>query len=408
MISSCTTTYEINKCADPCAKSLKISQLKSQIAQLEEDDKAYNDLLQKYRQLQNEFQLINESKLHLEYELKQKNETTNKILNDLKCQNIDLNNELKDKTNIYQKLYADNTNLFRNLEDRKKENENFCKAVADNETMINHISQDKAQCEHDAMILNNTSKKNENDIKTLCTQLDNLKLKNKTQNDELNKTNCEMSNNKKCLNDVKCDNVNLNNQINLKNSSLDTVQKQLAIANKTIVDLQNELSNLEREHNIGKTQLENIKISYQNENEKRIQAENDNARLEAILKDRDSNVNNLTCINAALKEDKDTLDATKAKLMNDLERYKSHIIVLTDQTEKLTNELQRIIDEDAAVYNLNNAQIQRLQKVIFDNKKLLSDEIAALNALENYVRGQPVSCNPGCQTVIKTTTTYSM
>ena len=407
MISSCSTTYEVSKCADPCAKSLIISQLKSQIAQLEEDDKAYNCLLQKYRQLQNEYQLVNESKLHLEYELKQKNETTNKIVNELKCQNIDLSNELKDKTNIYQKLYADNANLFRNLEDRKKENENFCKAVADNENMINHISQDKAQCEHDAMVLNDTSKKNENDIKTLCNQLDNLKLKNKTQNDELNKTNCEMNNNQKCLNDVKCDNANLNNQINMKNSSLDTVQKQLAIANKTIVDLQNELSNLEREHNIGKNQLENIKISYQNENEKRIQAENDNARLEAILKDRDSNVSNLTCINNALKEDKDTLSCTKAKLMNDLERYKSHIIVLTDQTEKLTNELQRIIDEDAAVYNLNNAQIQRLQKVIFDNKKLLSDEIAALNALENYVRSQPVSCNPGCQTVIKTATTYS-
>ena len=47
-----------------------------------EDDKAYNDLLQKYRQLQNEYQLINEAKLHLEYEIRQKNETTNKILND--------------------------------------------------------------------------------------------------------------------------------------------------------------------------------------------------------------------------------------------------------------------------------------------------------------------------------------
>ena len=92
--------------------------------------------------------------------------------------------------------------------------------------------------------------------------------------------------------------------------------------------------------------------------------------------------------------------------MNDLERYKNHVIVLTEQTEKLTNELQRIIDEDSAVYNLNNAQIQRLQKVIFDNKKLLSDEIAALNALENYV-----ACQTGssvCQTVVQTKTTYCM
>ena len=120
MYNSCST-YELNKSPDPCSKSLKISQLKSQLVQLEEDDKAYNDLLQKYRQLQNEYQLINEAKLHLEYELRQKNETTNKILNDLKAQNMDLTNELNEKENIYKKLYADNTNLFRNLEDRKKE-----------------------------------------------------------------------------------------------------------------------------------------------------------------------------------------------------------------------------------------------------------------------------------------------
>ena len=398
------TTYTVNKCPDPCAKSLKISQLKSQIAQLEEDDKAYNDLLQKYRQLQNEYQLINEAKLHLEYELKQKNETTNKILDDLKCQNIDLTNELNEKTNIYKKLYADNTNLFKNLEDRKIENANFCKVVADNENMINHISQDKAQCEHDAMVLNDTSKKNETDIHNLCNQLDKLKLKSRNQNDELNKTNIEMNNNQKCLNEVKCDNVNLNNQINLKNTSLDTIQKQLAIANKSIIDLQNELSALEKEHCLGKNQLENIKISFQNEHEKRIQAENDNVRLEAILKDRDNTVSKLSCLNVTLKDDRDKLTATKTKLMSDLERYKNHIIVLTDQTEKLVCELQRIIDEDAALYNLNNAQIQRLQKIILENKKLLSDEIAALNALENYVRSQPVCCTSVCASPVCCTT----
>jgi chromosome segregation ATPase len=409
MYNSCQEYTSSNNC-DPCAKSLKISQLKSQLVQLEEDDKAYNDLLQKYRQLQNEYQLINEAKLHLEYELRQKNETTNKILNDLKAQNMDLTNELNEKENIYKKLYADNTNLFRNLEERKKENENFCRTVADNENMINHISQDKAQCEHDAMILNDTSKKNENDIQNLCNQLDSLKIRSKNQNDELNAKNIEMNNNQKCLNEVKSDNANLNNQINLKNSSLDTIQKQLSIANKSIVDLQNELNNLEKEHLRGKDQLENLKVNYQNEHGKRIQAENDNVRLEGILKDRDDTVNRLTCVNEALKSDRDKLTATKNKLMNDVDRYKNHIMILTQQTEKLTNELQRIIDEDTGLYNLNNAQIQRLQKIIYENKKLLQDEIAALNALENYVRSQPVG--PGgsstvTKTVTQTRTTYS-
>ena len=407
MYNSCQEYTSSNNC-DPCAKSLKISQLKSQLVQLEEDDKAYNDLLQKYRQLQNEYQLINEAKLHLEYELRQKNETTNKILNDLKAQNMDLTNELNEKENIYKKLYADNTNLFRNLEGRKKENENFCKVVEENENMINHITQDKAQCEHDAMLLNETSKKNENDIQNLCNQLENLKLKSRTQNDELTKKNLEMNNNQKCLNEVKNDNANLNNQINLKISSLDTIQKQLTIANQSIVDMQNELNNLEKSHSLGLNQLENIKINFKNEHEKRVQAENDNVRLEGILKDKEDNMNKLSSINGQLKADRDKLVVTKNKLLDDLDKYKNHIMILTEQTEKLTDELQRIIDEDSELYNLNNAQIQRLQKVIYENKKMLSDEIAALNALENYVRNQTNYGTTLNQSVEQNRKTYSI
>ena len=407
MYNSCQDYSTSNNC-DPCAKSLKISQLKSQLVQLEEDDKAYNDLLQKYRQLQNEYQLINEAKLHLEYELRQKNETTNKILNDLKAQNMDLTNELTEKENIYKKLYADNTNLFRNLEERKKENENFCKIVEENENMINHITQDKAQCEHDAMLLNETSKKNESDIQNLCNQLENLKLKSRTQNDELTKKNLEMNNNQKCLNEVKSDNANLNNQINLKISSLDTIQKQLTIANQSIVEMQNELNNLEKSHSLGMNQLENIKINFKNEHEKRVQAENDNVRLEGILKDKEDNMNKLSSINGQLKSDRDKLLVTKNKLLDDLDKYKNHIMVLTEQTEKLTDELQRIIDEDSELYNLNNSQIQRLQKVIYENKKLLSDEIAALNALENYVRNQNNYGTTMNQSVEQTRKTYSI
>ena len=253
----CCPAYE---CSDYTSKSMKINQLKSQIIQLEENDKAYNALLQKYRQLQNEYQLINDAKIHLEYELKQKSETTNKILNDLKCQNMDLTNELNEKNTIYQKLTADNTNLLHNLEDRKKENENFCRTVSQNENMINHITQDKVQFEHDAMILNDTSKKNEENIKCLCEQLDCLKLKNQNQNNELNAKNLELNGNQKCLNEIKCDNANLNNQINLKNSSLDNIQSQIVLANKSIADLTAEINLKRDELEKGKCQLQNLQI----------------------------------------------------------------------------------------------------------------------------------------------------
>ena len=332
---------------------------------------------------------MNNAKLHLEYELKQKTENTNKMLNDLKSQNNELTNELSEKNCIYDKLFSDNTNLLKNVEEAKKENEKYCKTAMENDKLINMLSQEKNKYEKEAFELDNTAKKNENDIYNLCNQLESLKLKNGNQNEELTRKNIELDNNTQTLNDLKTTNESLNNQLNLKNASLETIRNQLNLANKSIIDLQNELNNLEKTNNISKDQLQKMKIDYQNEHSKRLQAESDKVKLESMLKDRDDTVSKLTFVNERLKDGREKLINRKNKLMEDVEQYKNHILILTEQTEKLTNELERIIAEDAELYNINNGQIQRLQKVIYENKKLLQDEIAALNALENYVKCLP-------------------
>ena len=388
------SSYEISQSPECPSKSQKICQLKSQLIQLEEDDKAYNDLLNRYRQLQNDFQMMNDAKLHLEYELKQKNENTNKVLNDLKSQNIDLTNELAEKNSIYEKLFADKTNLLSNLDERNKEHDSFAQTAMNNDRIINELNQAKNKCENDALILGNTTKKNADDINNLCNRLNSLKIKNGSQKDELNRQNIEINNNTKSLNDIKSTNVNLNNQINVKHSNLDSLQAQLNLANKSIVDLQNDIQNLDQTLNIGKDQLNKLQFDLQNQHIKRMQVEDENNKLEAVLKDRDDTIKKLTCLQESLKSDNDKLINGKNKLLLDIDMYKNHIMVLTEQTEKLNNELERIINEDKDVYNLNLAQIQRLQKIIFDNKKLLQQEIEALNALENYVKSKPILCNP--------------
>ena len=392
MYSPCTS-YEMPQSPECPSKSQKICQLKSQLIQLEEDDKAYNDLLNRYRQLQNDFQIMNDAKLHLEYELKQKTENTNKILNDLKCQNVDLTNELAEKNSIYEKLFADKTNLLSNLDERNKEHDNFTQTAMDNDRIISDLNQLKIKCENDALLLDNTTKKNADDINNLCNRLNSLKLKNGTQKDEINRQNIEINNNTKSLNDIKSTNVSINNEINNKQSNLDSIQSQLNLANKAIADLQNDIQNLDQTLNIGKDDLNKLQFDLQNQHIKRVQMEDDNNKLEAVLKDRDDTIKRLTCLQETLKGDNDKLIIGKNKLLNDIDMYKNHIMVLTEQTEKLNIELERIINEDKDVYNLNLAQIQRLQKIIFDNKKLLQQEIEALNALENYVKSKPSLCN---------------
>jgi len=412
MYKSCSqssTSYNYCKNNIPCSKSIKISQLKSQLVQLEEDDKAYNELLQKYRQLQNDYHLMNEARLHLEYEIKQKDENTNKLLNDLKCQNIDLINEINEKNNIYKKLYSDNTNLYRNLEDRKKENEELCKIIKDNEDMINHLNEDKSQCEHEFLILNQNSQNNEKDIKNLCNELNSLKIKSQTQNDELNKKNIEINASQANLSEIKNDNTNLNKQITLKTSTLETIQNQLIISNKSIENLQIELSNLEKEHSLNNTKLDNLKVNYQTQHEKRIQIENENIRLNNVLKEREDSLNKLNCLNETLKSDREKLLADNGKLISNVDYYKNQAFALSQQVEKLSNELQRIIEEDSNLFNLNNEQIQRLQQIIYENKKLLSEEIQALNELENYVKGkQSIQINTMNQNISKTRVSYEL
>jgi len=114
--------------------------------------------------------MMNDAKLHLEYELKQKNENTNKVLNDLKSQNIDLTNELAEKNSIYEKLFADKTNLLSNLDERNKEHDSFAQTAMNNDRIINELNQAKNKCENDALILGNTTKKNADDINNLIIE----------------------------------------------------------------------------------------------------------------------------------------------------------------------------------------------------------------------------------------------
>ena len=76
----------------------------------------------------------------------------------------------------------------------------------------------------------------------------------------------------------------------------------------------------EKKEEIKKLQIQ-LKNDFQNEHCKRLQAEDDNIKLESILKDRDDTVNKLSSLNDALKEDREKLINGKNNLLADVERY---------------------------------------------------------------------------------------
>ena len=79
--------------------------------------------MSKFRKLEQEYQLLNEAKIRIEYELKQKTESNNQIISQLRNQNENIINEMNEKDSTNKRLMNDNNNLFKSIEDKKFEYE---------------------------------------------------------------------------------------------------------------------------------------------------------------------------------------------------------------------------------------------------------------------------------------------
>ena len=106
-----------------------INKLKTQIFDLEQNAKDYSVLQTKCKKLANEASILNEEKMRLEYELKQKAETSDKIINELQSEKENLQNALNEKLITNKTLFNDNNNLFSSLEAKNQEVEDLIDIV---------------------------------------------------------------------------------------------------------------------------------------------------------------------------------------------------------------------------------------------------------------------------------------
>lgn len=358
-------------------KDLLISHLKSKLFQLDQGAKNYSDLLAKYRQLENEFQLMSEAKLRLEYELRQKNETTNKILSDLKGQNDSLIAELGDKNAMNKKLYGDNSRLYKSLEGKNCENEQLVGQVQQNENAINGLSLDNEQSLARINQLNGLSFENENNLKQLSLDYDNLNLKNHNLEKDLNCLTNVLSDHQRALDNEKMVNQDLVQKLNDAENSLANLQKQLEMANRTISEIENKYNDVGNVNDSTRNDIEKTKMDLDGERRIRIEAEKNNRDLETMLRAKTDEVARMGTMNDSLKMNVDQMANAKIQLENELKKYKDIIQVLQGQTNRLSEELTIIIDtDDRMLDQLRN--LDRLIAVVSENKRILNDTMMQL------------------------------
>ena len=129
---------------------------------------------------------------------------------------------------------------------------------------------------------------------------------------------------------------NLTGKLKAKDENLNYTQRQLDEANKNIVNIDHHINELEQTLNRTKNELNSVNNAHLKERNGRLESEKNNEKLEILLKERNNEVKRLNLENDNARITNEKLNADKARLLADVERYKNHIVVLTEQNQKVS------------------------------------------------------------------------
>ena len=381
------STYEINSCnnigkkMDFCEKDALISKLKTYIFELESNEKDYEALKEKYRQLQNEFALLSEAKLRLEYELKQKDECYKSKICDLSAELENLRQCLTEKNSVNKKLFSDNDVLSRQLDMKNSEVANLNCRLNEMSNQLDKVCNEKCNLEKMVDNLNNLKDSNSLQISKLTN--DNTKLAQICQDQDRDLKCAEQERLKlnQQIDDLNCTVQNLQCKLHDHCEQIQCLQQQLDRANADNAALHGSACDLERQCAALKDENENLKCNLNREQALRQEEQKKGLNLGCLLNDRENEL-------ARLKKDFDTVKTlhmrvNEEKADSDLENQKlrEHIMILTNQNEKLANELRCILEEDFGLINVLK-RTDRVSNLLNSNKACLED---SLNALDQFL-----------------------
>ena len=365
------------------SKDEKISELLSKLESLKKVSKDYDSLNSQYKELLNNFDLMKEAKLRLEYEIHQRESEYNRRISDLKAENETMKSALNDKMTNSQKIFSENDTIEKEIELKNKEIENLRERL---NVLLN-------QYDINTKNRNNLFDFTQNMQTNILTQKEQI-CKLKEDNVYLNKV---VQENEKYLKLGENDIHNLSKQLNENNYDLQNLNKKVILHEKSLNNLQNQLNsnnniNFGLQNNIKDIQKELIKernVNAELNNEIILERNllndiaNENERLKNILSQKDTQINqfnkeneNLKLINAQYNKYKNV-----NKIRND--NLKNQVSKLEYQNNTLIKEIDNIMDEDRRMKEIINRK-ERINYLLIDNNNNLERSIYDLDKYNNY------------------------
>ena len=352
-------------------KDVLISKLTSRIQKLEQQDKDYDLLNQEFKQLENDVNLLNEAKLRLEYEIKQRDESNNKRISDLKGENENLQNALNDKLCVNKKLFEEKQCLENQLKLKNDEITDLTNKLNNINNRFSSAQNDKGDLENTLRGLNDIKAQQRDKIAELVD--DNKKLANLCQEQEhsLYLAGQEKAKLSKKLNDDQANINNLNSKLRIHDSNLNNLQNQLDKSNELNIKLKNDLQNLEDAYRNFSLDNQTMNDELNKQHTLKEDEEKNNTQLKLVLGDRKNKLRTLNEDYIYLKNLQDKACEDRNMLQMETGKLEEHIITLTKQNEKLSDEIAKVINEDNQMKDILNRS-ERMSIMLKSNDSILS------------------------------------
>ena len=329
-----------------------ISNLKSRLFDLEQQEKDRNALAQKLAQLKKDFQILTSTKNKLEQELKQKDDSYNQRICSLRSDNENLQLSYNEKLALNKKLFTENDALEKEIEQRDNELNDLRNKLKDMNNQLGQSLVDKGDLENQVQKLKTIKNSQLNDINKLTKENKNLSEIITDQDKKLQRAQDEiaMMNNKSEENDADIQNLNI--KLRGLMDDISNTQNVLNRNNGENRDLDEKLCELNNQCENLKCENANLNSNIIKEKALRADKEKQNQNLNNIINEHENQINDLNnkynSLNAMYSLT--TNDNKNSQIQNN--KLKEHIMILTQQNQKLLDELDCVKDQDLKMKSL--------------------------------------------------------
>jgi len=341
---------------DVSQKELLVSQLRTEILELKQNEREYADLSAQLRKLEQRYSLLQEETARGEADFKSRNSMNFEMIVNLRTDIDTLRSTISDSKIELQDLRVENQTLKDLSEQKGVEVQQFKAQVGDASQDNEALTDNKRRLEAELDVAREEKRKLLTQGKEARATLGDAEYKN----GELEKVMKEMeyNNTKTERQNVQLQQSidNLNGELKTRIDNLEVIEQQVGDSQKAIAALDKEIQEARKEADRNRAEATKSQKTYQQEVTKSLDLNARIAVLENALRSKETEADELKRGYDNLKSAHSSLLDTNFQLKQDLDTVRGDIDSISAQNSEIVEELERLTQEDEQVRSILNRQ----------------------------------------------------